>query len=119
MHRHTVPAQFRLLRIHPTNISESIISCQLFTTSLAEEPSYNALSYEWGQRDITKPIVVNGTRVQVTPDLEAALRRIRQSDSEFILWVDAVCINQQDFDERNTQVAMMSRLYSKTTLAYA
>ncbi|KAH7549038.1 hypothetical protein BM1_10423 [Bipolaris maydis] len=111
--------EFRLLRIHPTNIPQSIISCQLFTVSLVEEPSYKALSYEWGQRDITKPIIVNGIRVQVTHNLEAALQRIRQSESEVILWVDAVCINQQDLDERSTQVAMMSRLYSKTTLTYA
>ncbi|EUC43988.1 hypothetical protein COCMIDRAFT_38114 [Bipolaris oryzae ATCC 44560] len=100
--------EFRLLRIHPTNIPESIISCQLFTASLAEEPL-----------DITKPIIVNGVRVQVTPNLEAALRRIRPSDSEVTLWVDAVCINQQDLDERNVQVAMMSKLYSKTMLTYA
>ncbi|XP_014553941.1 hypothetical protein COCVIDRAFT_40077 [Bipolaris victoriae FI3] len=111
--------KFRFLRIHPTNIPESIISCQLFTTSLAEQPSYKALSYEWGRKDITKYIIVNGIRVQVTHNLEAALRRIRKSDSEVILWVDAVCINQQDLDERNSQVAMMSKLYSKTTLTYA
>lgn len=111
--------KFRFLRIHPTNIPESIISCQLFTASLAEQPSYKALSYEWGRKDITKYIIVNGIRVQVTHNLEAALRRIRKSDSEVILWVDAVCINQQDLDERNSQVAMMSKLYSKTTLTYA
>ena len=111
--------EFRLLRLQPSDNLEDIITCQLFTVSLFENPSYTTLSYEWGDKNVTEPMLVNETEVQVTCNLHAALRRIRQAHPEAIIWVDVVCINQNDVAERNTQVAMMGRLYSKTTLGYS
>ncbi|USP74661.1 hypothetical protein yc1106_01935 [Curvularia clavata] len=115
----TIREEFRLLRIQPSDDFHSIITCQLFTASLIDKPSYNALSYEWGNPNVTKSVIVNSTELQVTSNLEAALRRIRTTHSEVILWVDGLCINQRDVAEKNIQVAMMGRLYSNTTLTYA
>ncbi|KAL6154977.1 hypothetical protein ACJQWK_00882 [Exserohilum turcicum] len=115
----TTRDEFRLLRIEPSHDFDNIISCQLFTVSRADKPSYCTLSYEWGDKTVTKPMLANGIIVQVTRNLEAALRRIRQSNPKVVIWVDAVCINQHDIVERNSQVAMMGKLYSETTLTYA
>jgi len=54
-----------------------------------------------------------GCRLKVTTSLEIALRNIRRPDHAIIIWIDAICINQQDIKERNHQVAMMRDIYSK------
>jgi hypothetical protein len=48
----------------------------------------------------------------VTYNLDIALRNLRDAQSRRILWIDALCINQADVDERNRQVFLMSRIYS-------
>ena len=115
----TARDEFRLLSLAPNADPSSDIACRLYTVGLVDEPSYTALSYVWGDPTITKPILLDGIEVQVTVNLEGALRRIRQAQAEVITWVDALCINQHDVHERNAQVAMMGRLYSKTRLVYA
>lgn len=51
----------------------------------------------------------------VTQNLHAALKRLRLQNQSRVLWVDAICINQDDTSEKSFQVAMMSQIYSKTT----
>jgi len=53
---------------------------------------YEALSYAWGDSSITEPIVVNEQKLQVTTNLEVALRHIRKPDETVTIWIDAVCI---------------------------
>jgi hypothetical protein len=65
---------------------------------------YEALSYTWGDATDTRTIIVNGSKHQVTRNLEAALRHLRQSDYSRKLWCDAVCINQTDNQEKSIQV---------------
>lgn len=50
-------------------------------------------------------ICLEGHRFDITPNLFWALLRLRHPDRERILWVDAVCINQADFEERGQQVS--------------
>ncbi|CAE7175349.1 heterokaryon incompatibility protein [Pyrenophora teres f. teres] len=115
----TTKDEFRLLSLEPNADPDSTITCRLFTASLTDEPSYTALSYVWGDPTITKPIFVNDIEVQVTVNLEVALRHIREAHEEIVIWVDALCINQSDVHERNKQVTRMKELYSKTQLVYA
>ncbi|MCJ1368622.1 hypothetical protein MMC16_007766 [Acarospora aff. strigata] len=75
-----------------------------------------ALSYTWGDRVASRPVIVNGVVVEVTENLEAALRRL-STMSDYVeglkLWVDALCINQNDLAERNLQVTRMRDLYEQ------
>jgi hypothetical protein len=71
---------------------------------------YAALSYVWGDEDRTGTIVVNGRETRVTRNLERALRALRgrpNFDDRYKLWVDALCINQEDYEERDHQVGKM------------
>lgn len=81
---------------------------------------YEALSYVWGSVRDTKPITVEDQEVEVTVNLHTALRNLRHDDRERILWVDALCINQQDVAERNSQIIMMADIYNRAirVLAY-
>ena len=52
---------------------------------------------------------------KVRPNLHAALQQLRLRDRPKRLWIDAICINQEDNDEKNAQVSLMADVYSKAT----
>ncbi|KAG9195848.1 hypothetical protein G6011_00969 [Alternaria panax] len=75
---------------------------------------YVALSYTWGDPAEKKGIIVNGEKVEVQANLEAALRALQQKKptrSGYKVWVDALCINQGDFGERSREVRRMRLIY--------
>jgi hypothetical protein len=86
---------------------------------LRDETPYEALSYTWatenGDSVRSSQLKCHGQSIWVTKNCEAALRRLRHSDSERILWVDAICINQDDEKERGHQVQPMQDIYTKAT----
>jgi hypothetical protein len=51
---------------------------------------------------------------EVHATAEKAIRRVRQASSPRVIWIDGVCINQADLDERGQQVAIMGDVYSRT-----
>ncbi|KAH9208830.1 heterokaryon incompatibility protein-domain-containing protein [Leptodontidium sp. 2 PMI_412] len=77
---------------------------------------YNALSYTWGDVAVKVPISLNGKIFFVTTNLEGALRNLRcltpaERGKQLPLWVDAICINQNDIEERDDQVRRMKDIY--------
>lgn len=80
--------QIRALVLYAGKVHEPI-RCTLRVLSLAEEPSYDALSYVWGDASVTKPIRVEGVRFNATVNLERALRHLRNASDDLTLWVDA------------------------------
>jgi hypothetical protein len=95
--------------------SESAIHCELHTLSLDENASFIALSYCWGEEKSPDYISVNGHKVTVGTSLILALKHMRQANNSVKVWVDAICINQQDDDEKAFQVAMMGDIYAQGT----
>ena len=91
----------------------STIICILNTISLHENPFYIALSYTWGEATPCKTIHINGKAVTVRANLEAALSHIQEDDRAVTLWVDAICIDQQNEEEKSQQVQMMRDIYAK------
>ncbi|KAF5012346.1 hypothetical protein FDECE_1573 [Fusarium decemcellulare] len=75
-------------------------------------PPFVSLSYVWGNLDDTLPLSVSGQTVAATRNLHAVLQCLASSDFDQLLWVDALCINQHDLDERAAQVALMGEIYS-------
>lgn len=75
---------------------------------------YVALSYTWGNPADRKDICVDGEIVKVQSNLEAALRALRDKEpmrSGYKVWVDALCINQGDINERSREVRRMRLIY--------
>lgn len=114
--------QIRLLQIlRRENPWDEVVHCHMFKTCLLDEipgpPLFNALSYVWGDKESLKDIVINGTIIPVRSNLESALRHFRDHHVEVThglpLWVDAVCINQDDTEERNQQVTLMREIYQR------
>ena len=102
--------QIRLLEIQQGAFSDEIC-CTLSTAVLTENPQYDALSYVWGDKHAKQPITVDGIPVRVTENLDAAIRHLRRLDMSMLIWIDALCINQENTPERNRQVAMMGDIY--------
>ncbi|KAM5347745.1 hypothetical protein ACJ41O_007569 [Fusarium nematophilum] len=101
----------RLCRGYDTNP----IRCELSEVLLdkVEGIPYAALSYTWGDPSITVEIFLNGCPIRVTSNLYHALYCLRRTDEDQYLWVDAVCIDQNDHGERNHQVGQMRRVYEE------
>jgi hypothetical protein len=89
-----------------------MVQCTLEHASLINPPEFIALSYCWGDPSITTAVEINGVLVQVTTNLESALKHLR-AKGYTRLWVDAVCINQQDKSERNQQLLWMGSIYRR------
>lgn len=107
----------RLLWLQPSRTPSDPIKIQLKHVLLESNTKYEALSYVWGDPGLTKEILVlgeNGVQgsLQIRQNLFDALYAFRQSDVSMILWIDALCINQSDIQERNNQVSLMGRIYS-------
>ncbi|KAI1371190.1 ankyrin repeat-containing domain protein [Hypoxylon crocopeplum] len=92
----------RILELDPGRKGD-IISFELYDTDLSKNPPFEALSYEWKERSGTIPVQCGRER----------LLRIRHETDRRSLWIDAVCINQEDKQECNQQVAMMTEIYRK------
>ncbi|KAJ8131001.1 hypothetical protein O1611_g2628 [Lasiodiplodia mahajangana] len=114
-------AEVRLLCLNP-GTSNDQISCSLIHTKLREHPTvpYEALSYCWGDSrergEITVKALEGGVdlscTMSVTLSLLSALKAIRPlTKPARVLWVDAICINQGDFDERSSQVALIRDIF--------
>jgi hypothetical protein len=90
------------------------IECEIFEASTDEYISYTALSYAWGSASNPRTIRCSGTRdLTVWSNLYQALWHIRHPTESRILWIDAICINQNDVSERNQQVAQMTKVYTQ------
>jgi len=100
----------RVLILRPGKDKDPI-DCGLREVSLDSNPTFDALSYVWGDSTIRKPIKCGGKHISVTVNLYAALDALRHPTDPRVLWVDALCINQEDLDERSAQIPLMSRIY--------
>jgi hypothetical protein len=102
--------QIRLFTLQPGTFGDPIQGF-LSQVSLDDEPDYEALSYVWGDPEVTLPISLSGNDFGVTTNLESALRHLRLENDSRRLWIDAICINQSDISERNHQVKNMKLVY--------
>jgi hypothetical protein len=124
-------SEIRVLALKPSHDPLSPIVAELFTQSLDEDAysatptwrPYAALSYTWGAPIFNGSIILNGKPFPVTSSLESALRamRLRSKDPTLVQtsswphdgstptcwWIDQICINQANVDERTAQVALM------------
>jgi hypothetical protein len=82
---------------------------------LSDNPVYEALSYVWGEESSQYFVWLAGYRHRVTENLHRALYQLRPSSGHRTLWIDALCINQKDNEERNEQVQKMRNIYSQAT----
>ncbi|KAJ4147292.1 hypothetical protein LMH87_001826 [Akanthomyces muscarius] len=119
--------QIRLIKLYPhaqSNLSATTretetVLCELNTYSRGSCPPYHALSHAWQHHDTTLQVTINGTACQVAETVEKALRQLRHSQKKVYAWVDQVCINQADNEEKGHQVQQMHHIYGEANTVVA
>ena len=101
----------RVLQLLPGNFSDSI-ECTLKNYADTSEAGWTCLSYAWDTEPATKEITINGDSFLVRPNVYDFLLEARRRGLTN-LWIDSICINQSDIDERNAQVDFMSAIFGE------
>jgi hypothetical protein len=118
----------------------STLKCMLFSSNLRQKQltsnttnhEYKALSYWWGDGEPEHPVIMyddvdvrDGLRTMnpftssgnfyIRSNLKAALEQFRSENEDVNVWIDALCINQEDVTEKTAQVARMDEIYSNAS----
>ncbi|KAH7396342.1 heterokaryon incompatibility protein-domain-containing protein [Pyrenochaeta sp. MPI-SDFR-AT-0127] len=107
-------SEIRLLTIHPGS-GEGPLSCSLEAFSLSSLPTFEALSYTWGDNAAQNPIEINRKRFVAFGNAYDGLIELRDPASPRLIWIDAICINQQDLIEKQHQILLMKVVYEKAS----
>lgn len=102
----------RVLVLHP-GAWNSKLKGTLHVAYLDLGPVYDALSYTWGSHDDDQSIYIDGWELKITRNLYNALKRLRQRFTKICIWVDAVCIDQDNEREKRSQIMLMGEVYSR------
>lgn len=107
----------RLLHITPADSRTALLLASISVCDLDDlDTAFEALSYVWGDQSVKKySIVVNSHAVPVSENLASALCYLRTPDRPRCIWLDAICINQQDIHEKADQVAIMGDIYRRAS----
>jgi hypothetical protein len=107
--------KIRLLNLLPSEDEDGPIQCKLvnysLTTTGRRRNLYEALSYVWGSEQKPESISIDGSYLPITLSLHEALLRLRDHALGRYLWIDAVCINQDDTMEKMHQIGLMAQIY--------
>jgi hypothetical protein len=111
----------RLLRLMPHPDQDAPIRCELFNYPFDHPGSrkgtslYEALSYVWGSGNKPLTIFVDDGCLRVTRNLHEVLLRLRDHSLPRIIWIDDICINQKDTEEREYQVGFIAQIYARAS----
>ena len=110
------PRCIRILELQPGQRSDPFLG-KFIIVNVDSGFAYDALSYMWGDATQTDQVVVDGAAIPVAWNLTRALEYLRDfAGSEPLrIWIDAICIDQNDVHERAEQVAMMRAIYHNAT----
>ncbi|KAF2836615.1 HET-domain-containing protein [Patellaria atrata CBS 101060] len=102
----------RILTLLPESLGYEIQTV-LEIVGLDDGYQYEAVSYSWGPSTPKYRIKCNGISVEVYPNLFKALKRFRDPKDARHLWIDALCIDQSNVEEKNKQIPMMRDIYQR------
>jgi hypothetical protein len=89
---------------------------RLRVVRLIDNPKFTALSYVWGSR--IKTITINGCNLEITENCFDALIALRAQYGALTIWVDAICVNQKNKDEKSDQIPLMEEIYTWAQTVY-
>ncbi|KAK0725105.1 heterokaryon incompatibility protein-domain-containing protein [Lasiosphaeris hirsuta] len=113
-----IPNSVRLLQLRRDRDSSVTGLLQTVVLDAPDCPPFTALSYVWGALEHSGSITLNGQPFPILPSLVPILAAIcdgSKFDPDGWYWIDSICINQADVDERGSQVQLMRRLYATAT----
>ncbi|KAI0197749.1 heterokaryon incompatibility protein-domain-containing protein [Astrocystis sublimbata] len=115
-YRRLIGTDIRLLNVLP---GEGIIECVLHEMPLTEGQDFFAVSYVWGTELEAEEILLDGLPFKVSRNLHGFLHQIREQPEtplkigypDEYFWIDAICLNQEDMEEKAFQIPRMMDIY--------
>ncbi|KAI1384762.1 heterokaryon incompatibility protein-domain-containing protein [Hypoxylon trugodes] len=111
----------RVLDFHddvPASPAEPL-RCYIRVVDLVDKPVFTALSYVWGACDSPPhKICCEGFNIKITSNCRASLCALRRRFGPVTIWVDSICMNQQDDKEKESQIPLMGDIYSLAASVY-
>ncbi|KAI1634422.1 heterokaryon incompatibility protein-domain-containing protein [Biscogniauxia mediterranea] len=113
-------SHIRLLRLYRGTLGEELHG-QVDIVDLSGSVNYEAVSYTWADKDGEKSLCrqiflgVNSTPLPITLNCYRALKSLRREETDIVLWIDAICIDQHSTAERSHQVGLMAKIFSSAT----
>ncbi|KAG5656925.1 hypothetical protein KAF25_011094 [Fusarium avenaceum] len=110
-HKLPSPDSIRLLELTQDENHQGICG-HLVLSKLEDGASFAALSYVWGSASPEDPILkIDGFDLKIRQTLKHALEAIASGPEKMFLWIDQICIDQENYAEREIQVALMAKIY--------
>ncbi len=111
------PGHFRLFELAPDGLfslsARSMLVGRLLAVDLKNSPPFQAIEYRWEiPHGGLSSILCNGQPIPAQPKVVAALMAIRHPTQPQLVWIDSVCINQEDIGEKSAQVSMIPGIMS-------
>jgi hypothetical protein len=112
--------EIRVLKVEPAATFTDPIVTSIFVRKIQdvyypEHPltNYQCVSYCWGTVQDVQWMLCDGQRLQITKNVDIMLRFLRKTTSLRKLWIDAICIDQNNDAEKAKQVGRMDRIYER------
>lgn len=105
-------SELRLLKIRAGSSWETV-KANIINTPISETPPFEAISYRWAfGNDV--PILLDEQRFGVSDEVHEILRTLRYRRKDRIIWLDSICIDQTNIDEKAWQIGLMRQIYSSS-----
>ncbi|KAF4627358.1 hypothetical protein G7Y89_g10796 [Cudoniella acicularis] len=105
------PDSIRILKLQPSTTSEAPLECRLINSSISHGAPYEVLSGHWGDGSQRTPIHLSSGIHFITSELESALRCVRLDTKPRFLWIQSLCINHHNIQEKNQQINMLRDIH--------
>jgi hypothetical protein len=107
-------SHIRLVQLKPGRRDQDV-SVQIVPVPFDKAPTYEAISYAWGEVNVTEPVSVNGVKCRIPVNLLAFFRQRQSMPDQSPLWIDALCIDQTNPADKEAQILHMARIYCRCT----
>ncbi|KIW97509.1 uncharacterized protein Z519_01093 [Cladophialophora bantiana CBS 173.52] len=106
----------RLLELNPGEHTDNLVGKFVVHNLKDAQPKYMATSYVCGDDDRSRhSILMSGSRLGIYKNADEVLRRFRSTTNITYLWIDVVCIDQENAVEKAREVALMYKVYEKAS----
>ncbi len=112
----------RLLQLQPAASDADPLRASLVDAFIGHpaQPAYEAISYVWGDPVFPETLHLDASHGgseahAITVNLAQCLVSLRSPYTTRVLWADAVCINQEDLEEKGSQISLMGSIYQTAT----
>jgi hypothetical protein len=110
---HQDAPSIRLISLIRSGDQSSMLRCKFKLAYLGGDSWYDAVSYAWETKTRNRPIRIDDQTFLVSPFVEDLLMRLREPERDRLLWLDLICIDQGNLDERSRQVGRMKDIFSQ------